>query len=324
MSKRKKQPERVRIGIDRPYQLSDGVTQSMLTSWLACRVRARYMVEGYRSIRPREALNFGSLFHGLLQDAYEAIRAGKSVPKFSKIVETVVSREAPALRNAENYEALLVKAAVLYNEYFKHWADDYKRDWVMIEKNFNVELVNGYRLRGKRDGAYTVGKKKPKPWLLETKTTSAVIEEALDLGLPLDFQLLFYILATEAETGVKMGGALYNVVVKPGQNYTGSFRNKPESLNEYADRVRAAVQADPAKYFRRYEVTFSAKAKAAFRRELATILDEYAAWFNGDAPEYRGFGACYTKWACEYLPVCSSGGDLAGYDKEPLFSELGG
>ena len=321
MAKKKAAPKRVRIGIDRPYQLSDGVTQSILKDFLACRVRARYKLEGWRSLKPREALSFGSYFHGLLQDAYESIRAGSGVPKFETVSDDVISREAPALRNLETFEALVVKAEVLYEEYFNFWQDDFKRNWTAIEKLFNVDF-RGYNLRGKRDGAYVVGKKRPKPWLLETKTTSGVNEEALDLGLPLDFQLLLYLTATEIESGEKLGGALYNVVVKPGQNFTGSFRKKPETLGLFATRVREAVQADPAKYFRRYEVTFSAKAKKAFAEELAVILDDYADWFRGGAPEYKGYGACYQKWACEYLPVCSSGGDLAGYDKRPLFEEL--
>ena len=62
---------------EQPYDINEGITQSMLATWTHCRQNARYVLDGWQPRGSTEALEYGTLFHFLLEHLYSATRAGE-------------------------------------------------------------------------------------------------------------------------------------------------------------------------------------------------------------------------------------------------------
>jgi len=309
-----------------PYAIEDGVTQSLLTTFLACRRRCQYVLEGWESISPRDPLIFGSFFHGLMEHLYNHASHGEAAPRFVDYETTWHKECGHLIHDPQKFEAFMAMGEALYEEYIEYWEDDFERDFFEVEGVFDVVFAT-FRLRGRRDGVFNVkpkGKKNkrrsPRPWLLETKTASGIDASTLDLRLNFDFQNLFYITAFEIETGEKLAGVLYNVVVKP-QIKVGTKANP--DIQSYAASVKEAIKSDPEKYFHRFEVVYSEATKKRFREDLEIILWEFYEWVTGKGRTFHNPEACVTRWSCEFLSACASGGNMAGYTQtRKMFREL--
>ena len=73
----KAEPEMRPCLADQPYDYSEGTTNSMQSDWQDCRHRAKLKLEGYRREKTSEALEFGSLFHSILEHAYGRVITGE-------------------------------------------------------------------------------------------------------------------------------------------------------------------------------------------------------------------------------------------------------
>lgn len=300
----------------RRYTLADGITQSMLQDWMACRVRSRNVLQLWESGIEREALAFGSLFHGILERYYDCRINGEEFD-YEAWERKWRKKHAPRAKDAQVLERHLAMASVMFAEYKKHWKkSDDDKTWVIMEGIFDSQW-NGFRLRGRRDGIFRDRKKFP--WLLETKTASGLADDTIEAKLALDFQNLFYITTYEAETGERLAGVLYNIAVKPGHKLLPK-----ETSRDYMDKIEAAIRENPKKYFHRFEAAYTERQKAEFREELKWILDAFAEWLESGMTKdtWKNRGSCITKWTCEFLGACSQG-KMSGYKQtRELFREL--
>lgn len=326
------------------YSLADGVTQSMLSDFLACRQRAAFQRAGWEPKRRKTSYRFGSLVHDVLEHAYGLIRAGaKPSPAFAVALQNRITALTNAnLRNAgltDSQEEITQEGAIaqaLLETYFRYWEEDWKREWVAVEGKFDKQFAPGpgvpYRLRGRRDAVF-VGRPAKGPragqpglWLLETKTKSQIEGETLEQTLAFDFQSLFYLLTLEAQAPAKypIRGCLYNILRKPGLRplKAGKNRKKAETAGEFLARIREDIESRPEHYFKRYELIFPPETRAEFSKQLGLQLREYELWLAGKLPTYQNHTACVGKYKCAFIEKCSSG-SWAGYAQTRVpFAEL--
>lgn len=283
----------------------DGVSQSLLGVWVKCRMQCKLQLEGWELPMTREAPAFGSLFHELLENAYNSIRKGQGVPDFEDLSARWLAKHAGSSPNMQMVELMLAKAEAIWEPYWEFWAGDVTdMKWVASEAQFDVDW-KGFRLRGMRDGIFYA---KDTPMLLESKTKTRVDPWSLLKMLPMDWQNLFYLTASNAE-GIDVRHVLYNVIRRPMQRL-----GKTEELEDYAGRVRDAVRKDPEKYFVRFEVAYSPGNVARYQVELLQKLEGFRAWLMDPSRTYRQQQSCQGLWDCEFLEACSSG-DMAGYSR---------
>ncbi len=77
MAKRVRKPKLKRK--PKPYTTEDGVTQSLLSTWVNCRRAAAHYLSGLRPEQLKESLAYGSLWHKLLEGLYRGVQAGTIV-----------------------------------------------------------------------------------------------------------------------------------------------------------------------------------------------------------------------------------------------------
>lgn len=305
------------------YTLDQGITQSMLASFLACRQRSKFQLDRWESVTSGEgmaAMDRGSLYHHLLEMWYaeddftqaQALGGGEHYKSwFSSCIEGF----EPSAINQE-WEDTLAGAETIFYAYIQHWAkSDAKRDWISLEQVFDIKW-RGYRLRGKFDGVFTYTNQ-PKPWLFETKTKATIEEDMIQDALAFDFQNLFYLTALKA-LGTPAAGVVYNILRTPSER-----TKKGESvLNKFTVRLPAEIKADPAHYFKRFEVAYHKDVTERFESELEAKLKDFTDWWLEKIPHYRNETACISRTRCPFLKACSSG-TMVGYKQtRVLFREL--
>lgn len=311
-----KLPKVSNVNSDYVYTLDQGITQSIITTWLKCREAARYMLHCWEPVAPREALLFGSFFHWLCEVNYELIRKEQNVFEFAGLGERWMEKVGYKIATPNLAEKMLAMAEALYDPYWETWLDDdLSREWVAVEGTFDV-MWNGFRLRGMRDGLFR--DKKGRPWLLETKTKGQM-ENALEDALGLDIQNLFYITTAEQELQEKVQGVIYNCIVKP-RIQLGTKTNP--TIVEWSQAISTDIASQPQKYFHRFEVTYTEKQKKVFREDLENYLTEFAQWLDGKVLHYKNRTSCISRWPCEWIQACTSS-SMAGYGQTAvLFGEL--
>lgn len=319
-------------------------TQSLLNSWVACRMKCKYMLQGWEPVAQKASFRFGNLIHKILEMLYKRMMVKKpTVSELENSLDTLVSKEmkAASLRRAspgdiESERLEILKANALMHEYINVWKGDLKKDWIEVEKVFNVQFGDKWHLKGKRDRAFKKGKE---IWIQEDKTSSRISEEELDLRLSFDAQSLFYNVAKRLEIIEEGGnpdavkGVMYNIVRVPGQRWkqvkkdvNGKKLKTPrlESDKELLERIRQEIKEEPEHYFFRYEVGFPTEAVFEYTEELKAKLHEFKLWLEGKLATYKNESHCTGRYRCEFLPVCASGGkSFDGFSKSRvLFREL--
>jgi len=304
----KTRPKPIAFDLDK-----DGITQSLLGSWVKCRRLGKFLLQGWELPLSKEAAAFGSLYHALLATAYDAIRETGSVPAFMDVSDDWLKINAGRIVDMQSCEVMLAKAFALWEPYWAYWWKDVKEaQWMAAESQFDVRW-KGYRLRGMRDGIFLV---KGTPTLLETKTKSRIDVPGILTMLPMDWQNQFYLTASRAE-GIPVRHVLYNVIRRPAL-----IQGRSESLPKYQERMKNSVSADPEKYFIRFEASYSDKSLADFEIELLTKLCDFEHWLANPEFTYPNQQVCQGFWNCEFMEACSSG-DFIGYTKSrQLFREL--
>lgn len=323
------------------YDIGMGLTQSMLLNFLACRYRVHLSLkEGWVPKHSKDSFRFGSLCHDALEFYYKGIRTKKFAPAtptrtLDHINVRIRACVEENIRNAGAREADMeeegIMAEALMAGYVRHWgAEDFKREWIGVEGEFDTQFEPGtaaaIRRRGKRDAVFVerAGKGGPAVWLLETKTKSQIDEDTLDLTLAFDFQSLFYLVGLQETVAYPVKGCLYNIMRKPQLRRleANKKRKKAETDGEYYDRMRKDIADRPDHYYKRFEIVFPAAVVAEYTAQLRLQIIDFKAWVAGQLPTYRNPNSCVTKFKCEYLEHCASGG-FAGYSRtRKLFPEL--
>ncbi len=321
---------------EQPYSISEGVTQSLLSSFIDCRVRCKLQLEGWQMAGgTKESLFYGSLYHHLMEYLGKGVAAGDNGPEQYAIgtgwwgarTDEFLARlpsdaDSGTVQMAER---CIAQASGVWDGYLREYPADLKSDhWIELEGTFDA-VWDGYRLRGKRDGM--TRDCKGDLWLFESKTRSQMSANA-EATIAFDFQSLFYLTANQAElearceTG-RIVGVQYNVIRKP-QHKVGVTEN----LVGYAKRIAADVAKRPDHWFFRYEAKYSKKTLAEFQRQLLEKLSAFDCWLqhhDGDPgplnATYRNEAACAKRWNCQYISYCA--GARGEYERTGgLFVEL--
>jgi hypothetical protein len=333
LAPRPKQHQTLRV---KPYNVEDGITFSLQSTFGDCRQRAKLHLEGWRRESSKEALEFGSLMHRLLEQMGKGVIAGtvSNVGHCLDLLEVeleqwykdrVESGRASAAE-IDQTQKIIAKARGVWPAYCEHYAKtDLKRGtWMELEGVFDVQW-RGFRLRGRRDG---MRRKNNVPRLFETKTKSQIAENDIVEGLVFDPQCLYYIVANRVELAQRksrtkpLTSVDYNIIRSPGEKRTA----KDATWDDYAKRIRDAIETKgSAYYFYRFEATYTEKQIAEFEDRLEQKLHEFKDWWEGRGRHYWNDGeggACRKKWTCEFVPICA-GLPTSGFHQEGrLFEEL--
>lgn len=321
----------------------DGVTFSLLSTFLDCREKAKLYLQGWSGTQPNFHLVFGGLAHAALRAAYTQHRAGtlRVYPRqvwIGKTLEQLRTRwiaehPRPSDVAVAILEEALMKANAILPYYFQYWKRDFEEmHWLEVEETFHlpwsVTMLDGTTrntfLRGRIDGAYTLpGARKADmrtaPRLLETKTRNSVDEDALIDTMPFERQTNTYLTALRRKTGIAPPSMILNVIRKP------LLRQKQkESWAEFEARIRADVQARMDWYFMRMEMTVDSDDIDRSEKELNALIQDFVRWWYGESGHYKNSNSCRPigMGPCPFLKVCGHN-DYVGLEKRTiLFREL--
>ncbi len=314
---------RVRPVNPKLYKMGDGVTQSLIHGFLACRVQLQYVLRGWRRAVSKAAMTYGSIFHDLLEWYYRGIMEGDvdrdtNFRAFAKKhTRRWIKKNAKQLRHAGDLKMALeesAKVCAVFPAYCDFHDEDFDEiEWQELEGVFDIEW-KGFRLKGRWDGLYLIN---GELWLLETKTKSRIEKKLIRDMLAFDFQSLFYITALGERLPAKIAGVRYNVIRNPGLK-----QSKKESTKKFLKRIAKDAEDRQDFYFMRFESPFDKSDRLAFEGELLAILNEMKDWLDGKLATFKNGGSCIRRYTCDYMSACSSG-TMAGYlDKGQLFTEL--
>lgn len=308
------------------YQWSlekDGITQSFLNEWLACRQRAvlNYK-EGWTSSQVSNALTFGSLFHTCLEQVYEYFSQG--IKSKDIILENVISVTLDEHKKAvqeernwgtedeENQALNEGYIRILLPEYIKKYEKlDRTRKWTYIEKEFCVE-VDGIKLRGKMDRVET--NSNGETYIVDTKTKYS-IDPTIQDRLSFDPQVMMYILAYESLEGKLPNGFILDCIQRPRLRKGGA-----ETLDHFMKRVQSDVDES---YFQRINMRFDRELYENWRREFAFMLHEIKLWNSRTLVTYRNPASCETRYGtCKFIGVCGLNNYAGLYQRKKPFMEL--
>lgn len=285
------------------FDISNGVTQSFIISWMNCKQKAQFKGAGWEPEQETGTNWLGNVFHALLQHHY----SGKPFNP-ERVVKSI---PIPPVQKYANQGAFALALYEAHCDYYR--LRDARVKWLECESEFDVEFC-GIRNRGKRDALFM--HKRKDVWLLETKTKGQINEGVVPTALPLDFQNLYYICMSEIELNLKITGVLYNIIRNPQYR-----QKKGETVIQFRNRVIEKIAEDPTHFFYRYEVNYPREMVNAFKLELITILNEIKRWAAGEGPHFRNRGHCSSGFPCEFIKACIEG-NMTGYKQGSIFPEL--
>lgn len=317
----------------------DGVTFGLLSTFLACREKARLFLEGWSGTDTIFALLYGGITHHILQNAYQTCTSaptGAWVRDQLTDIETTWYKENPRPRaKAEEmlHEALM-KNEMVMPEYFKYWRSDFDpshREWIEIESSFTLPWtvttpqgnVLSTFLRGRIDGAYRIPGIKSKrrraaPRLLETKTRSDIDEQLIIDTMPQERQLSTYVSVLRKKTGLTPAGAQLNIIRKPMLR-----KSAKEDWAQFARRIQHDVQTRPDWYFVRMEMTVTAQEIDTSEKELDQLIADFLLWYAGESGHYKNTNSCVMyRRPCDFVKVCSHGDYTGLVKRDIVFREL--
>lgn len=296
----------------------DGITQSLLSRFLCYRERFRLLV--VKGLQPAPSFNhrleFGNMWH-VCEEAF-AKAPGDKYPKESHeewMWETRLKEYAQGLvkqfrESGEQIDKWYRVCKAQFPIYIQYWAkhpDVKARTPLLQEQTFSVPygLPSGrvVTLRGKWDSVDLIGKgKSAGVYLQENKTKGDVKEEQLlrQLSSGFHLQTMFYLVALQGwqdpdgkiETMIspsQVKGVRYNVVRRPlsgGRHSISPHKQKkgtkrPETQDEFYDRLQGLIREDPGFFFYRWRVEVSPQDIERFRVQcLNPILEQLWDWWD--------------------------------------------
>lgn len=310
------------------------ITKSRLALYNECQRKHHLSYNlGVRPVEVREDAAFGNLVHAGLDAWWGSWKDGTEMVAATNALQAMVAyrKEHPGGID----DATVVRAEVLMLAYDARWRaamDEWEVVGVEVEfvavipgrKRLRVAGKLDKVLRRRADGSY---------WFGEHKTSGADLSEGSTYWqrLRMDPQVSIYTNGGKA-LGYDFHGCLYDVLVRPDQRplkatpealrkYTqekpatktkpaepsrlyANQRDRDETLEEFRERVGAAVAKNPEAYFARAEVVrleSELEASAADVEETAVQIRTGSR--TGVAP--RNPGGCFSYGrTCEYLSLC--------------------
>lgn len=274
-----------------PWNLwTHGVSWSFVEVFLRnrkeCEIKYR---QGYR---PRSEasvyLVFGNAFHEVMEMVYRGCDGPPSPERVRKYIRQWYKRDFPkhtygALRT--NLEKHVRLAEVCAIGYFENYIGDFKTKWVdsEIKLKFPYKYPDGCEayLNGYIDILGRI-KKTNKLVVYDTKTKGEINEDDILSEMPVNFQFNLYMCYVRHEYGECPGGAVMNVIRRPGHR-----QGKDEDLQTFAQRVLDDIRARPEHFFKRlpYDVV-SSDLDWWWDNQLVPIMDDIRSWQERDFPSY--------------------------------------
>ena len=293
----------------------DGVTQSLLTSWMRCETLARLKLKGWHKPSASEAIIFGNYFHEYLDVLLNMYKNNDFTDpddlndkQFMFRINNLISRRfAQDFEKADPEQKILMTnlqslVSAVIPVYFEYWREDFfgtnVKNWTQIEQEFSIDY-HGVKWRGKRDGAYK--NVHGEEWLFETKTKSSGNEDVLQSIIPHDFQVLSYMLSHRIETKRNFKGVLYNVVRKPQLRKSTS-----ENYASFIKRCLVDIRKRPQWYFNRYEVVIPEIKIVNFETIFIKKLYMFQQWLKSmEELDLKSTHQCTNVYGtCEMLDAC--------------------
>lgn len=319
------------------------ITKSRLAAYNKCQ-RYHHLTYnlGYRTLAPRELMDFGSLFHAGLDAWWRSYKDGVEMVALSNAIAAMA--EYRASNETAIDDAAAAKAEILMAAYDVRWAPTMVEwDVLRIEAQFVVVLPGRKRLRiaGKLDKLVR-RRADGSIWFVEHKTSGADLSVGSTYWqrLRMDPQVSIYHLGVR-ELGHEPAGCLYDVIERPAQKpltatpielrkYTKATAKEPsrlyanqrdadETVYEFRERLAALVGAAPEAYLARAEIVrLDSELEASMADVEETALQIRAGSQTGVAP--RNPGGCF-EWnrPCDFLDAC---GGMASLDDPTRFKKI--
>lgn len=286
---------RVRVNSEPAWKgpVEDGVSQSLLHSYLVC--KERFRITAIDGISVPDAFNksieFGQMWHICEEHLAAGTDWEKPLKEYAADISIRVYRtETFQINQLYN----LVK--ILFPIYIDYWSDDPEvknREPLFQEKVFKIEyeLPSGrkVKLRGKFDAVDVI--KGEGVYLQENKTKSQIDNQAIELQLNNDLQVMMYLIALRAYVPKeKIKGVRYNVIRRPLGGGKGTIRLKKGTKNipaetyaEFYERLEGVIKEDVDSYFSRWKAEVSEEDLDRFAEEtlnpiLEDLVDDYEWW----------------------------------------------
>lgn len=288
------------------------LTNSRRNSFNKCCRRHFYEYEqGIRPVKTGDALRFGSLFHGALEQYVK-----------TNLVAALLWLDQQQESDYNAYEKELAKQLMV--GYDKKWKHDFSDDAVP-EVEFRAPLLNPatmhesqtFMLAGKIDVVLPAKKQ-----IIEHKTTSDDISPESDywLGLIIDGQISGYYAGAMA-LGYEIQSCIYDVIRKPAQRplqatpvesrkFTrdgrlyAAQRESDENVADYGARVGAEIAEKPDRYYARHEVPRLEEDMVDYYTDMWACGREIRE--NQLANRWpRNPQACLSFGRCPYFGVCT-------------------
>lgn len=225
----------------------EGISVTWLKRFITCRERFRLgYILSMREKGSKEAIDFGSIFHKLIEFHAQGLNKGAFTRALSKWqTKQIKKRKA----DAQNWMELGQLALTLFHRYIDYHKDT-KHEYFSSEEVFKEPYtLNSGRtlfLRGRMDEIIQLPN--GKLLLQENKTHGQFDREEIIARLPKDLQTMFYCTAIQLRYGITPAGVLYNVARKPQLR-----QGVKESFNQYIERVDKDIESRPDWYFFRHQ-----------------------------------------------------------------------
>jgi hypothetical protein len=276
----------------------DGVSQSILHSWLSCREKARMgTLLGMQSPGAAWPLVYGTVMHGVLEQYYGGLTLAKKLAPFSQMANEALFQFCKSDEGKDSLERQDMAreasclATVIMPHYHQKWKHhDERVRWTAVEKKFERPVPAARCVAvGKIDGGFQDDKKAH--WLFETKNKSS-FNASYDKWLGIDLQLGYYLLGYSHITQCTPVGAVYNLIRRPDR-----LKSKSTSFNDYLARTDEDIKKRPDHYFTRYRVKFTKEEILRHERSIEGKLIEFRRWY--DSVKKDQMDPMYNPGACE-------------------------
>lgn len=294
----------------------DGITQSMMNSFLACRERFRIRyIDGLQTTpRFNTPIEYGQMWH----TCEEALARKEDWEKALMKHGQNLARQYRGQQEQVDYWYRACK--VQFPLYVKHWRShpDVKgRVPIVQEHQFEIpyELPKSgvvIKLKGKWD-ALDLIKNEGGVFVQENKTKSSVDTPDIMRQLTFDLQTMTYMVSAviaqqkkifpfdKGDIG-KIKGVRYNVIRRPLSGGKGSIRqHKPskknpsgETLTEMFERLTGILKDCPKEQFSRFLAVITPGDVTNFREQfLDPFLTSVGQWYEGITGQDLGFDPHY-------------------------------
>lgn len=297
--------------------VEDGITQSLLSRYLACKERFRLLViEGLKPVEGfSQRMEYGNMWH-VCEEAHATLRntnPAANPPWLKPLIaycRDLADKYPLQGQQVDHWYNVCKVQFPIYVDWWKRHPDVRKRIPLLEEKPFRVSYPlpddRSVTLLGKWDSIDYV--EKSGIWIQENKSKGDIDESLMQRQLKFDLQTMIYEIALmhsvedsreiakklPKKADGKIRGVRYNVIRRPLSGGKGSIRQKKnqtteEYYEELSEIIRGAVGPEwgmpPGEhfFFMRWNVEVSDSDVNKFQRQtfdpvVENLLDDYEWW----------------------------------------------